>query len=403
MVDNDGQRLSANSRLILFGYAAAVVGIYFFSNPSPQYYYDYTFRVAQSFLSGSIGLNYHPPTWLNELIPVGSEYYSAFPLGAVLTMIPVAGLAACGFISEMPAAAVASIIAGGTSLAFLLIADRYDVSVQRRILMVSVVLFGTWTWVDLSMAGAWQLTLGFGLAGQATAIYFAAFDRRPLLAGICFALAFGNRTEILITLPVFLYLLNRLEKDRWTIARQTATFALIPFALGIFTLYYNYARFDSFLDFGYARIPGVLSEPWYSRGIFSFAYIPRQAYEMLLKPWHLRSEFPYFLPDGFSSSILLSSPFLFFLLRPGFRDRGLRNSCRAAIGLLILVYWVHGNSGGWQFGYRYAIVLLPWVFVALLENAPRNLGRVDWLAYIFSLAANTYALWLFHWTEYLSR
>jgi hypothetical protein len=116
MVDNDGQRLSANSRLILFGYAAAVVGIYFFSNPSPQYYYDYTFRVAQSFLSGSIGLNYHPPTWLNELIPVGSEYYSAFPLGAVLTMIPVAGLAACGFISEMPAAAVASIIAGGTSL-----------------------------------------------------------------------------------------------------------------------------------------------------------------------------------------------------------------------------------------------------------------------------------------------
>ena len=60
------------------------------------------------------------------------------------------------------------------------------------------------------------------------------------------------------------------------------------------------------------------------------------------------------------------------------------------------------NSGGWQFGYRYAIVTLPWMFLILLESAKKKISILEWAAYGFSFAANIYATWIFHWTKYLT-
>jgi uncharacterized membrane protein len=62
---------------------------------------------------------------------------------------------------------------------------------------------------------------------------------------------------------------------------------------------------------------------------------------------------------------------------------------------------MHGNSGGWQFGYRYAMVLLPWIFILLLESAKKRVTPVEWTLCIVAFAANTYATWLFNWTEYV--
>jgi uncharacterized membrane protein len=72
-----------------------------------------------------------------------------------------------------------------------------------------------------------------------------------------------------------------------------------------------------------------------------------------------------------------------------------------AIALLTFLLWIHGNSGGWQFGYRYATVLLPWVFVILLETSSKKISPLEWAVYVFSFAMNAYATWLFHWTDYI--
>jgi hypothetical protein len=45
------------------------------------------------------------------------------------------------------------------------------------------------------MTGAWHLALGFAMLGELGAIYFTVFNRKPLLAGLFFALAFGNRPK----------------------------------------------------------------------------------------------------------------------------------------------------------------------------------------------------------------
>jgi hypothetical protein len=403
--DIDARPLAGSSKRFGFTDMCFVAGtffIYFFSNPKPQSYYDYTFRVGENFLHGMIGLSGKQPSWLNEMIPFGGLYYSAFPLGSVLTMLPFSFLKFVGLINEMPGAFIAALIAGLACLFLLLIGKRYELTSVKKMLLAAAVLFGTWMWTNLTMDGAWQLALGFAVLGELGAIYFTVYDRRPFLAGLFFALAFGNRTEIILTAPVFVYLLSRkdLKPDlkEW---RPAAYFCAIPFILGVATLTYNYFRFDSFTDFGYARIPGVLLEPWYRDGIFSLSYIPGNFWEMLVTPWKILDKFPYLVPTGFGGAIWWSSPFLFLLFRTGAKDKILKYTAWAAIILLTFLLWTHGNAGGWQFSYRYAMILLPWMYLILMENSPENISWWEWMLYVFSFAANAFATYLFHWTEYV--
>src|SRR6187402_330555 len=136
---------SVDNSLIFFIAAASSV-VYFFSNPSPQKHYDYTFRVAENFLRGGVGFIEKQPTWLNEFVPFERFYYSVFPLGAVLSMLPFGFLKVVGVITEMPSAFIAALCAGLSAMFLLLIADRYEITRSRIVLMSLGVLFGTWTW-----------------------------------------------------------------------------------------------------------------------------------------------------------------------------------------------------------------------------------------------------------------
>jgi len=395
----------------LLSIATAVV--YYFSNPKPNHFYDYTFRVAENLLRGSVGFTEKPPSWLNEFVPFEGLWYSVFPFGSVVSIVPFALLKVAGVIKDMPSTLIYALLAGAACLLLLKTGSKYDLPFGRVVLMAFGILFGTFTWTNLTMGGAWQLALGFAMVGELGAIYFTVYDRRPVLAGAFFAMAFGNRTEILLTAPIFLILLNRRDAEMPSEEqkadsllsaidlRKAAMFCVVPFILGVSTLIYNYVRFHSFTDFGYARIPGVLDEPWYNHGIFSIWYIPRQAWEMLLKLWEVKDAFPYIVPNGFSSSILLSSPLILFALRMGSRDKVLKYCSWAAIAIMTVLLWMHGNSGGWQFGYRYWMVCLPWLFVILLETSPKKISPLEWVAYVVSFLANLYATWLFHWTSYL--
>jgi len=412
---------SSGRKALIFILTVSTFWIYYFSNPKPQHYYDYTFRVADNILRGAIAFQEKPPSWLNEFVPFEGNWYSVFPLGSVMTMIPYAFFKVVGIIKDMPGSFIAALTAAAICWFLFLIAERYDLEPKKRIVLVSAILFGTWSWTNLTMAGAWQLALGFAMLGELGAIYFTVFNRRPVLAGLFFALAFGNRTEVLLTAPFFMFLLlrgkeeekgrkgeeenlakteDRRQKTELQIA-NLARFCAVPFVLGVLTLIYNYARFHSFTDFGYARIPGVLNEPWYRHGIFSIWYIPQNFYEMLVTPWKKLSYYPYLVPGGFGGAIWWSSPFLFFLLFFGARDRVLKYTAWAAICVLTFLLWIHGNPGGWQFGYRYAMILLPWMFIILLENSPKKIVWYEWLAYILSFVVNLYATYLFFWTDYV--
>src|SRR5262245_21732609 len=86
--------------------------VFYFSTKATLHDLDYTNQIASAFLHGRLGLQQKPPDWLNEMIPWKGRYYSAFPLGAVLSMLPVALLGNIGLIQTFPGRVLAALIAG---------------------------------------------------------------------------------------------------------------------------------------------------------------------------------------------------------------------------------------------------------------------------------------------------
>jgi hypothetical protein len=187
---------------------------FYFSTKATLHDLDYTNQIASALLHGQLGLQEKPPAWLNEMIPWEGRYYSAFPLGAVLSMLPVALLLNTGLIQNFPGHFLAALMAGLCVYFFFQLAKAFEAdhssleskSLPRRIMLALFPIFGTWTWCNLGFGGAWQIALGLALLGQTAALYFTLARPSPFVAGAFFALAFGNRTELLITLPLYLYL-----------------------------------------------------------------------------------------------------------------------------------------------------------------------------------------------------
>jgi hypothetical protein len=398
-----------STKVLAFVVPVVILIIYYYSSQNNGAVFDYTLRIARGLINGHLGDADKPSSRLTEMIPSDGRNYSAFPLGSVLTLIPVALLEELRVVRGFPGAALAGFTAGVTAGFLWLLSNMYQARIERRLLLTCFPLLGTWMWANLAFAGAWQIALGVAVAAQAGALYFTIGRFSPLIAGGCFALAFGNRTEIIVLAPLFYWLISRQVESATTDRRSTLSafvgaairFSVVPLILGTATLAYNFARFGSVFDFGYARIPGVLQEPWYAHGIFSVHAIAGNAREMLLTTWKRIPEFPYLVPTGFGGSIFLNSPYLFFVFRTGSHDRALKRIAWVAVLVLTLVLWCHGNAGGWQFSYRYAMVLLPWIFLILLESSPERVSRVETALFSATVALNAYATYLFLWTSYM--
>ena len=411
---------SDSSRKFSVAIAVSLVAAiaFYFSTKATLHDLDYTNQIASALLHGELGLQEQPPDWLNEMIPWEGRYYSAFPLGAVLSMLPVALLRNVSLIHSFPGHILAALIAGLCVYFFFQLAKAFggDYSslespvaarLGRRIMLALFPIFGTWTWCNLGFGGAWQIALGLAVLGQTAALYFTLVRPSAFVAGAFFALAFGNRTELLITLPLYVYFLWRqpngsvftwkdLKRGVQENGPMLIRFLSLPVTLALVTAAYNFARFHSIFDFGYIHIPEVREEPWYRHGLFSINAIPWNIYTMLFQGFESIDYFPYIRPNGFGCSIFLASPFLYFLFRQGGRYKV---AAWVAIALLTLVLWLHGNPGSWQFSYRYAMILLPWMFLLLTGSGPPNISVPETSLFAVSVAINAIATWLFLWTD----
>ena len=403
--------------------AAVVIGVffvYFFSNPAPWNHFDYTFRIAEAMLHGRLGLTEQPPPWLNEMVPFGNQYYSAFPLGSVLCMLPFALLKLVHVIRTVPGGLIVALLAAGSAAFFFQLSSKLDESLGRRVLLALFPLFATWAWTDVAFAGAVHLAFGFAMLGQAGALYFTLIRPRPVIAGLFFATACGNRTELIVTAPFFIYFLTQSEDRQGKLfplpsglkgkiqgalerlseqRRSVARFLIIPAALGLLTILYNFARFHAFFDSGYTRIPGLMQNEAFKGALYSMYSIPRNAQKMLFNlPWRRIDHRPYLVPYGFGGSIFLSSPLLFLLFRRP-RDRNQFRSAWIAIAVLILVLLLQADPGGWQFAYGLAMLLIPWTFLALLASGGPKLSRWEVALFSLSVVINAFATYEFLWTH----
>src|SRR5947209_12320252 len=181
-------------------------------------------------------------------------------------MVPIALLQKTGVLHNFPGHALAALIAGLCVYFFFQLAKAFgadysshkSTSLVRRILLALFPIFGTWTWCNLGFGGAWQIALGLALLGETAALYFTLVRPSPFVAWTFFALAFGNRTELLIMLPFYLYFLwepstsrgvapsfslRLIKQELWENRSIMIRFLSLPATLALLTAAYNFARF----------------------------------------------------------------------------------------------------------------------------------------------------------------
>jgi hypothetical protein len=355
--------------------------------------YDYDGRLAAAFLEGRWWLD-SAPRWLNELLPCGEGRFCVVipPLPALLALPFVP------FLSTAAAQVVASRIAGGASAGVLYAALR-AYGAPRRYALAGALLsaFGTTLFFTSVDGRAWFAAHAASMLFLSAAFAVAARGGSGPLIGALVGITTLARLPLAAVTPVLAWLASRRSGLPFRGVLVGAVLGGIP--LAIVYVAYNFARWGSPLDEGYARL--TQDDVFFDHGLFSVFYLPRQLYALLLAPPEFVPGTPFFMrPRWEGMSLLLTTPaFLWVVvaLREVRRDRIVAAVVVAAV-VALLPDLLYATWGFEQFGYRRSIDAQP--FLVALAITGDGLRRGAWrtapraifiAAIVLSVAVNLYA------------
>lgn len=349
--------------------------------------------LANAFGNGRLYID-EPMPWL-ELVPrPAGGWYSPFPPMPAVILMPFVAL----FGSDFDQGIVSALLGGANVALVWRLLRRYGVAPAPAGWLTAAFAFGSVHWWVAGTGTVW-------LFAQVVAVFFAllalnlAIGRRwPLVAGLLLGCAAASRLPMGLTLPLYLALYLRLPfppslRDTrfsdWRAAALVVIGVAVPAAL---VASYNLARFGTPLEFGYGLIPGVLEEPWYAQGLLSVDYIPRHLHVMLMRGFDLVDQFPWFRPNWYGASLVLTTPILFWLLRARSRTPIIAYGWLAIV-LGLIPNILHGAPGFAQFGYRYILDVLP-IMLLMLGWVFRDRISVEARVAIgIGIVVNAYGVW----------
>ena len=352
--------------------------------------------LADAFLHGRLYVTEAMPSL--EMVPrPGGGWYSPFPPVPAIAMVPFVSVLGTTLVDTNWTTA----IVGGIAVVLMWgILRRVSLEPRVALWLALAFAFGSeLLWVAAS-GGQHHLPQVLALCLALGALRLALDRRHPLVAGLLLGLAAGSRLPAALATPLLLALYgglaggDRVERSR---AVRDGAWFLAGLALPLTGLaLYNIARFGSPFEFGYGMIvnpegQSVLAEPWYSDGIESITYLPRNLYAMLVRSFDFVDQPPWLRPNWMGTSILITMPVLLYLVRARLRDP-LVAWCLLAAGLTILPDLLHGAVGFSQFGYRFILDALPYLWLALALTIRDRFDRVARAALLLGVGVNLYGL-----------
>ncbi len=335
------------------------------------------------------------PPWLSELIPAGvNKYYVVYPPMPAILSLPFRFFLGEKFQQQY----LAHILGAGIVVLTMMISWSIKKDKKLMIWSGALVGLGSIIWFLSSVGSSWylgQVTAAFFLTA---AIYESLNKKRTLLVGMFLGAAYLSRIHVVLSFPIFLYLLG--GKD-WFKKYFRIFLGFLPFLL--FNFLYNYLRFGVIWDKAYILIPGVLEEPWYQKGLFNFSNIPDHLKVMFASYPIFIKEFPYIRPSWGGLSIWITTPVFIYALFSNIKERVVQFSWLSII-LIGLVIFSHGTTGFTQFGYRFAVDFYPILtFLTIKSVARKNLAWHHWLLLFIGVVVNLWGvLWInkFGWVSF---
>lgn len=215
------------------------------------------------------------------------------------------------------------------------------------------------------------------------AIYEYLTKKRFLLIGLLIGLAVFTRIFLLIS--VMFFVAEFLQKR---ITKKQLILLLIPviFFTSFYGLY-NQRRFHSFFETGINYSVGLKTFPLDSNlqyGMFSFVHIPANFYSLFIMPPEpllqnnngFTLKFPYLKVNPWGLSIWYTSPLLLVLFLK-FKKNKYTFSIAITIIFLLIPLLMFYSIGFAQYGYRYVLDFLPFLFILLISILNSKLSKSE--------------------------
>ena len=319
---------------------------------------------AMSWLSGRLdmGKNYE---WL-ELAVYNGKYYLSFPPLPSVVMLPFVLL----FGEKTPSNLVSALYGIFTAMIAYKILKKAGMKRGGAVFFAIAYVWGSnMLWLSTS-GGVWFLAQGLNMLLLTACVYFAQQKMRVAAYAMA-ALAVGCRPfSVCMFLPLMAYFYTA-DKDRPMADRIGGQIRslIIPVFIALCYMLYNYVRFGNVLEFGHNYLPEFTES---EKGQFSLSYILPNLYNLLLRPVTLRAdltlEYPLF--DGFMFYIANPMFLIWFaaVVKDVLQKRldAVRLCIVIAILAELLLLCAHKTLGGWQFGARYTVDMLPMALMYLL-------------------------------------
>lgn len=345
--------------------------------------YNYFILLAKQFLEGKYYL-IDNPAWLNELIPLKNGGYGVvYPPTPAIIAIPFVYF----FGVDFPQNYIAYFL--GTAFALTVAKIVYYKTKRLEHFYWALILsaIGNIAWYLSSNGSVWYLGQISGAFFLTATIYESLTRKRPLLVSMLFSLAVFSRIHLVLAFPLIVYLNIKNLNIRRIIGYIT------PFAISsVLYLTYNYLRFGSIFETGYTIIPGVLEEPWYSKGILHLSYVKDNLKVFLLSLPIFSNTFPYIKPSWGGLSILITTPAFIYILKTKIKDK---ENIFTIVSLVLIAVFVfsHGQTGFTQFGYRFAVDFYPLMYLLLANYLiDKDLKWHHYLLLILSVLVNLWGI-----------
>lgn len=352
---------------------------------------SYTLQ-AQAWLEGkmSLGQSY---SYL-ELAEYAGDWYVSFPPFPSVVMLPLVLI----FGGDTPNNFVMMVIVLlAVTFAYLCFKKLGAKSPAAMFWAVFAVLGSNMLWMS-TMGGVWFMAQGLNLLLCFAAV-FCYLTRKRALCLALISLAIGCRPFSAIFFAA-LFVLMCIDDygEKNSLLRcitQNLKYLIIPAAIAAVYLWYNYARFGDPMEFGHNYLPEFSAE---GSDQFGLNYVPENLYRLFLRPVTLaengRLEFSAF--DGFMFFVanpIFISWFIYIAIDVVKKRFTLKKAVLCAgLAANLFALMLHKTLGGWQFGARYTVDLIPFVLVYLLLCRTIKPSRADTLLGCFAVMFNLYGV-----------
>lgn len=181
--------------------------------------------------------------------------------------------------------------------------------------------------------------------------------------------------------------------------------------IGICYMIYNYVRFDNPLEFGHNYLPEFLES---ESGQFNIEYVATNLYRIFLNGIKITNKMGLKIPrfDGFI--VFIANPifiiYLVYIIKNIIKSKKNQESSMVSRAIVLmticnmLLLCFHKTMGGWQFGNRYLVDLIPFILLYILftkqkENKINKIPHWERLVGIFAVMFNVYGVMMMYITD----